>query len=166
MQPGIILFRRSGNCDGSKVDQPADCEDSNAETKKDKVLTMPYREGLVVFVVGEEATQGIHRDQFRNAAAWIAALRPKPDPKVRRVAVLGPTFSGSFPSLAQVLSEPEVKMRLDLPATPDGQPLAMFSGSVSGKEAANGFQNHVKSQVTFHSLCRMTMRSCSGFATT
>jgi hypothetical protein len=30
----------------------------------------------VVFVVGDEATHGIHREQFRNALAWIATLRP------------------------------------------------------------------------------------------
>ena len=152
MQPGIILFRRSGNCNGPKEDQPGDCEDSNTEAKKDKVLTRPYREGLVVFVVGEEPTHGIHRDQFRNAVAWITALKPKPDAKIGRVAVLGPTFSGSFPSLAQVLSEYEVRKRLGLPAPPGGQPLAMFSGSVSGKEAADGFQAQHKSQGTFHSF--------------
>src|SRR5713226_1585961 len=51
-QPGIILFRKQG------------------------ALSRSYLEGLVVFVVGEEATQGIQSEQFRNALGWIAALKP------------------------------------------------------------------------------------------
>jgi hypothetical protein len=122
-QPGIILFRKQG------------------------ALSRSYLEGLVVFVVGEEATQGIHSKQFRNAVAWIAALRPKTATKIERLAILGPTFSGSFPSLARVLPE-----QLDLRTTRDGQRLAIYSGSVSGNRAAQAFQNTFDSQVTFHSF--------------
>ena len=127
-QPGIILFRQQG------------------------ALSRSYVEGLVVFVVGEEATQGIHSEQFRNALAWVAALEPKKTTQKKRVAILGPTFSGSFPSLARVLSDPEIGKKLDLPTTRGNQRLAIFSGSVSGGDSAQAFQKEFKSQITFHSF--------------
>jgi hypothetical protein len=141
-QPGIILFRKALDCSSHAPKQSSNC---------DYALSKSYREGLVVFVVGEEATRGIHREQFRNALAWIAALKAKAA-KVQRVAILGPTFSGSLPSLAQVLSETRITERLDLPATQDGQRLAIFSGSVSGGDAALAFDNTFASQVAFHSF--------------
>lgn len=117
-QPGIILFRNSG------------VAPENA-----------YRHGLVVFVVGEDATHGAHRGQFRNAVAWIKALQPQLAAKPKQVAILGPTFSGSFPSLEQLLGEPGVASTLNLNAAPDCQPLEIFSGSVSGNQSANEFQS-------------------------
>ena len=152
-QPGIILFRKTIDCAG-KGEQPADCrENSGSKDKKGRaVLSQSYREGLVVFVVGEEATRGIHREQFRNALEWIAVLQPKTEKNRKRLAILGPSFSGSFPSLAQVLSEPETADRLDLGAMGDGQRLAIYSGSVSGKNSAAAFQKAFDSRVTFHSF--------------
>lgn len=47
-QPGILLFRGPGQ--------------------------FPYQDALVVFIVGEEPTRGIHRAQFENAVAWIGVL--------------------------------------------------------------------------------------------
>ena len=79
-QPGIILFRGkesgSGNTD------------------------MAYGGGLAIFVVGEEATAGIHRKQFENALAWIAVLQKG---GMNDLKIIGPSFSGSLPSLAQML---------------------------------------------------------------
>ena len=141
-QPGIILFRKALDCPSDAGKQPSKCNVAQSES---------YREGLVVFVVGEEATQGIHKEQFRNALAWVAALQPITAPTIKRIAILGPTFSGSFPSLAQVLSKPRDAEKLDLPML-DGQPLAIFSGSVSGNDAAHAFQTTAGSQVTFHSF--------------
>jgi hypothetical protein len=46
-QPGLLLFRRA-------TEQPGGSD-------------TPFRDGLVVFVVGEEATAGVHRLQFENA---------------------------------------------------------------------------------------------------
>jgi hypothetical protein len=117
-QPGIILFRNSG------------IAPENA-----------YRHGLVVFVVGEDATHGAHRGQFRNAVAWIKALQPQLAAKPKQVAILGPTFSGSFPSLEQLLGESGVASTLNLKDAPDCQPLVIFSSSVSGSQSANEFQN-------------------------
>jgi hypothetical protein len=151
-QPGIILFRKAIDCHGDKAKDPDCTENLSVEADKAQVLSNSYREGLVVFVVGEEATHGIHRDQFRNALAWIEALQPTADTKVDRMAILGPTFSGSFPSVVQVLSEQAIRDHLGLPPAQDSQPLAIYSGSVSGNDAAKAFRNKLQSQVTFHSF--------------
>src|SRR5271165_6661026 len=73
-QPGILLFRSTGD--------------------------EPYKKALIVFIVGEEPTRGIHRTQFENAVKWIEALQD--GTKSSPVAILGPTFSGSLPSLKQL----------------------------------------------------------------
>ena len=103
--------------------------------------------------MGEDATHGIHRAQFRNALAWIAALRPKPD-KRKPLAILGPTFSGSLPSVAQILSEKDkdIVAELDLDQTQNSQRLAVYSGSVSSRPAAQAFHNTFKTNVTFYSF--------------
>jgi hypothetical protein len=85
-QPGILVFRN-----GPSKSQPTD-------------PFAPYRDGLIVFVVGEDPTRGIHSEQFANALAWIDQLRGLNGNKPSRVAILGPTFSGSFPSLTKLLS--------------------------------------------------------------
>ncbi len=79
-QPGIIIFRHKMRSDRREL-QPSEI----------------FGEGLVVFVVGEEPTQGIHREQFKNAAAWIAALQPDANAKTApyklpKEGILGPTF--------------------------------------------------------------------------
>jgi hypothetical protein len=99
-QPGILLFR-------------------NAKES-------PFQKGLIVLVVGEESTRGIHRKQFENAVAWIDALRAQGN-KDAPVALLGPTFSGSFPSLSQLLSGGILQRLNKFPGK-----LAIYSGSVSG----------------------------------
>jgi hypothetical protein len=126
-QPGIILFRRQSP-------------------------TKSYSDGLIVFVVGEDATHGIHRDQFQNALAWIGALQSKHDTQIENVAILGPSFSGSFPSLKQALDDPVTKKSLDLDKLGEGQQLAIFSGSASSKDAAESFQNEFDKHVVFHSF--------------
>jgi hypothetical protein len=115
-QPGILLFQ---NARGSKEDDG----------------------GLVVFVVAEDATHGIHKDQFRNALAWVHALVP--ENTERRHAILGPTFSGSLPSLTQLLSEQKESYP---------NPIDIYSGSVSSYTAANNFKNSNASTVAFHSF--------------
>jgi hypothetical protein len=145
-QPGIILFRKTLDCPKNVKKQQGGCKDDLG------ALSKPYREGLVVFVVADEATQGIHKVQFQNALAWIASLRPTTDATIRRLAILGPTFSGSLPSVAQVLSEPQTAKQLDLPKTLDGPRLAIYSGSVSGGSSARFFQETFDSRVTFHSF--------------
>lgn len=175
-QPGIILFRKILDCDENAGKQQSSCkEDWGTPAKKDEdALSKSYREGLVVFVVGEEATDGIHKEQFRNALAWIAALRPKTNTRGKQLAILGPTFSGSLPSLTQLLSERKITAQLDLGQTEGGQRLAIFSGSVSSNDSAQVFQNTFDSQAVFHSFvqnddeilrrfCNYIMREQSGF---
>ena len=140
-QPGIILFRKTVVCaDG--MEQP-NCK---------KEASRSYGEGLVVFVVGEEATHGIHKEQFENALEWIAWLQSKNDTQVKNLAILGPTFSGSFPSLAQVLMDPRTAKHLDLGHPSDVQRLAIYSGSASSGDSAQSFQNTFEGQIVFHSF--------------
>jgi hypothetical protein len=143
-QPGIILFRKMPRCSEAILKQKEDnCEE--------EVSTL-YSEGLIVFVVGEEATHGIHTEQFNNALEWIRALQPKNDTVGKRLAILGPTFSGSFPSVAHVLSDPKIAKQLGLGHKENDQRLAIYSGSVSSNPSARFFQDTFASQVVFHSF--------------
>jgi hypothetical protein len=164
-QPGIILFRKTVIC-GKQNDQEKALKVCKDDLEKE-ALSESYREGLVVFVVGEEATHGIHKDQFRNALGWVKALRPKIEAGGKPLAILGPTFSGSLPSLKEVLSELETKKQLNLFAspgitaeksgaqtTPASSLLAVYSGSVSSGDSALVFQDRLESQVVFHSFVR------------
>ena len=139
-QPGIILFRRQLAC-STKDGQG--CKEEVAKS---------YREGLIVFVVGEEATHGIHKEQFQNALAWIASLQARNNDQLESMAILGPTFSGSFPSLAQVLIDPRTAKYLDLEHFSESQQLAIYSGSASSQNAAQNFQNVFDDHVVFHSF--------------
>jgi hypothetical protein len=123
-QPGVLVFRNS-NLPG----QPQAQGDSNSPDQ-------PYNQGLVIFVVGEESTRGIHRQQFENAVAWIDALRTAHGDAPASVAILGPTFSGSFPSLAQLLADASIKPVLGRkPQTP----MLIYSGSASSGDAGRSF---------------------------
>jgi hypothetical protein len=139
-QPGIILFRRMPRCSEEMRMKKESCEEQ---------ASMLYNEGLIVFVVGEEATQGIHTEQFKNALEWIGGLQPQNTTTGTHLAILGPTFSGSFPSVAHVLSDADIAQNLGL-----GQdlPLAIFSGSVSSSSSAHFFQDSFAGQVLFHSF--------------
>ncbi|MGA2421362.1 MAG: hypothetical protein ABSG69_14895, partial [Candidatus Acidiferrum sp.] len=188
-QPGIILFRRAIDwrielCPpGEKCDEM--CEKKHeqqraeglqrrkqyqAEWEGGNKLGKSYRDGLVVFVVGEDATHGIHKEQFRNAVKWIAELKPaakagaEPNVNRKRWAILGTTFSGSLPSLAQILSEKDVKSTLETEAN-QGARLAVYSGGVSGSDAAEAFQGTVESQVVFHSFLQTDKRTLNLFCT-
>ncbi len=101
-QPGILLFRGSGQS--------------------------PYQRALIVFVVGEEPTGGIHRPQFENAVAWIKALQ-QPTDKRTSVAILGPTSSGSFASLVDLLAKTDGVSSLNA-----GAGFSVYSGSTSSRE--------------------------------
>lgn len=163
-QPGIILFRKSADCPEKAQKVRNDSKEESGALSKPDALSRPYREGLIVFVVGEEATQGIHREQFRNALAWIAALQPKPKSRIKHVAILGPTFSGSLPSLAQVFSEPQTTDQLDLPGAADDR-LAIYSGSVSSKSSAQAFNKMLSSRIRFHSFVQNDNEILSRFCT-
>jgi hypothetical protein len=128
-QPGVLLFRKAGPTNHSP--------------------RAPYQEGLIIFVVGEEPTGGIHRKQFNNAVAWIAALE-KDHNNHSPVAILGPTFSGSFPSLAQLLSNNQVSSGNGLNGAASN-PLAIYSGSATSKDDGTQF-NSTTPGIVFHSF--------------
>ena len=89
-QPGVMVFRQGLV---QETDGP------------------PYEGGLIVFLVGEKPTGGINDDQFNNALAWISRFgRVSGEQPLR---ILGPTFSGSLPSLRRVLEENLTAGRLE-----------------------------------------------------
>jgi hypothetical protein len=85
--PGLILFRQSMH--------------RSAAQRYDDT----YTHGLFVFLVGEKPTTGINRVQWDNALRWIQEHTDKREPD-RALRVLGPTFSGSVPSVTRALVEP------------------------------------------------------------
>ena len=120
-QPGVVVFRAA----------------VNAEMVKNMDRT-PYQRGLLVFVVDEQPTGGIDRKEFENALAWIewlGGLSPE-----RALKILGPSFSGSLPSLDQALDSDRLK-------PPPGPPqIFVSSGSVSGQSSFFWFQNRMKNK--------------------
>lgn len=116
-QPGVLLF--------------------HAAARNGQTARMPYQTGLFVFIVGEDSTDGIHRKQFENAVAWITALRGASEELP--VGILGPTFSGSYPSLAELLSDPTLSRTLGTGRAKFPKPLAIYSGSVTSKKDAEQF---------------------------
>jgi hypothetical protein len=121
-QPGMLLFRGP---------DPALSEKNLGVT--------PYQKALIVFVVGEETTGGIHREQFENAVAWIRALQPASEAG-SSVAILGPSSSGSFPSLSDLLSK--TGLLADNKSTSSGREenrLAVYSGGTSSRKDGLAF---------------------------
>ena len=117
-QPGILLFRRALHGQDPRL--------------------RPFEYGLAVLIVGEEPTGGIHRRQFENAVQWIAALQPNTDDDwPPPLQILGPAFSGSIPSLVELL-----RSKADSLAGRSGPKLRIFSGGVSSNSAV-GWLNKV-----------------------
>jgi hypothetical protein len=85
--PGLILFRQSMH--------------RSAAQRYDDT----YTHGLFVFLVGERPTTGINRVQWDNALKWIQEHADK-ERADRALRVLGPTFSGSVPSVTRALAGP------------------------------------------------------------
>jgi hypothetical protein len=118
-QPGILLFRRS-------------LHGQNPHLR-------PFEYGLAVLIVGEEPTGGIHRRQFENAVEWVAALQPHTDAAdwPPPLQILGPSFSGSIPSLVELL-----RSEADNLAEHSSPNLRIFSGSVTSSSGV-GWLNKV-----------------------
>ena len=106
-QPGILVFRKSA---GSvrKGDPPG------------------FDHGvLLVFLAGETPTAGVNPSQFQLARAYMRAIN---EPR-RKVGILGPTFSGSFYSLADLLKEDKA-----------GAGYRVRSGTATGTEDGEALQ--------------------------
>ncbi len=84
--PGLILFRKN------RYLPPRGSYDDT------------FTHGLFVFLVGEKPTTGINRTQWNNALTWIG-LHANGNRGNRALRVLGPTFSGSAPSVARAIAE-------------------------------------------------------------
>jgi hypothetical protein len=110
-QPGILLFRKAFG--------------------RETPAHQPFDQGLAVLIVGEEPTAGIHRRQFENAVKWIEALQPARDGEQRLpLQILGPSFSGSIPSLVELL-----RATAPLLAAHTDSQLRIFSGNVTSDRA-------------------------------
>ncbi len=133
--PGVILFRKRLTASSS-----------------DSTARGPYDQALVVFVVGEQATGGLNLGQWANAVEW---LRSHATPASGGVVagdgvlrVLGPTFTGSLPSLSRELA------KIYLPGGTAGGIAAKFpharilSGSVSGCSAIHRFRSEISATMT------------------
>jgi hypothetical protein len=131
-QPGVLLFR--------KRQPPSDPNPAAPE------MLAPYQNGLAVFIVGEEPTSGIHKHQFENAVAWIEALQPRDGetsaPPKNAVKILGPSFSGSLPSLAELLAESGRSSPIaSLYSNAPDRTLAIYSGGITGNVVVDWFNN-------------------------
>jgi hypothetical protein len=115
-QPGVVVFRRA---------------------LKDDADGSPYLGGLVVFVVAEEPTGGIDQKEFDNALAWIDRLGALT--QQRGLVILGPTFSGSLPSLDLALDNDKLKR----PASELPVPIIVSSGSVSSELSFRWFNTRM-----------------------
>jgi len=110
-QPGVIVFRDPSTNPG----------DSH------------YEGGLAVFIVAELPTGGINQAQFENAVAWIQQLGGLP--AKGQLKILGPTFSGSLPSLSRAIHS----SKLELLETS----FVISSGTVSSEKSIDWFNKQL-----------------------
>jgi hypothetical protein len=102
-EPGLMIFRRGMY--GEKGATFLGNQENNNQVKKGDVdenrVSVDLHQGaLLVFVVGETPTSGIHRDQFQEAIGDMRALFSSRLPTLQ---ILGPTFSGSLFSLRALI---------------------------------------------------------------
>ncbi len=128
-QPGILIFR------GDKAGSPSvGCSTQSSETEKNS-----NRQVLIVFVVGEDPTGGIHPDQFTNAVDWVEKWKVLDCKRSAPTAILGPTFSGSFDSLARLLSAGESKENHSQRRPNATDNWAIYSGTANGGSSIDEF---------------------------
>lgn len=110
--PGLMIFR------------PAESPGVGAKSAK-----RPCTEAsLLVFLVGESPTRGINKVQFKKALDMIRDLQDKHQKKLAGpLYLLGPSFSGSLPSLRDLL-EADAK-------APGHARVTVMSGTLSGTKA-------------------------------
>ena len=125
--PGLLIFR-----DGYDPLPSAGQQPSMPDHGPCRLRHRP----LFVFVVGETPTGGVRKSQFRKALQLIAGIRgssaDSPAPPLR---ILGPSFSGSLDSLADLLRE---DARKKIAAT-----TIVYSGTVTGRSAIEHFQTEI-----------------------
>ena len=134
-QPGVLVFRHS----------PGQGDDPS------------YTGGLAVFVVSESPTGGVDQVVFENALSWIdqmGGLTPTSELKV-----LGPTFSGSLPSLYRSLHFPilksllgKIKIRVSSGSVSDNSSYDWFAQKMNEKPPLGTFETALEGD------CRMVNR--------
>lgn len=114
--PGLMIFR------------PIDAKSLNSS--------------LFVFVVGETPTGGVHKHQFETAVT-LASMLPRVNASKTEnpLRIIGPSFSGSLYSLAQLLQSELSKRRFDR--------AVIRSGTVSSSDTTERFLRWLPEEVDF-----------------
>ena len=136
-QPGILVFRRGLNSEGI-ASAFKDCErvresgeiDPNCTQLGSDDLYAPYTRDLVIFVVAEQPTGGISDGQFEQALMWMQRIQPSHTEQP--LLILGPTFSGTLPSLARELTAKTLK--------PYAKGARIYSGTTNSETSVRWFQ--------------------------
>lgn len=92
-------------------------------------------QSLFAFLVAEVPTEGINKEQFRNALRAIEMIRgiQKPPSPGFRLRIIGPTFSGSLYSLNEALNRSGVAKSFS--------GVAIFSGTVTNADTIEWFRS-------------------------
>ena len=101
-------------------------------------------EVLFAFVVPETLTSGINGPSFNAALHFAGALSNQ-----KAIGILGPSFSGSFPSLARLLHDWQVEHKQSA-VSEETRPInhTVYSGTVSNFDYATAFKQ--KAGLDFH----------------
>lgn len=137
--PGVLVFRKA----------LPDCMSPGATPD---CVSSPYKEGMIIFVVSENPTGGVNAAQFNNAVAWISSLSGG---DLSQLRILGPAFSGSFPSLAGLLTDADKDNRTgsghtevnssssDKAAARSPIKVRVYSGGASSRTGITWFRNYL-----------------------
>jgi hypothetical protein len=139
--PGLLAFRRDPRKAAAKLN-------AGGTASQQGLAAAGSQTYLFVLIVGESPTGGIAKLQFVNAVGWITEVTKNNDHSPA-LKILGPTFSGSLASLAELLGCAGEK--------PCYGTSHIFSGSVSKRSAVNRFlDKEGKLDATFASFQEAT----------
>ncbi len=130
-EPGVIVFRRQWEKDYA---QPT----CFRRQRTAKPTTLRWQDRLVLLVVYENPTAGIHPRALSRAINWVDNWPGSPE--CEPVAIMGPTFSGSTESMSRAL-----EMARDRGIT---RPIRIISGSAT--DDLNKSVLERTDDVTFH----------------
>ncbi|MGA2415976.1 MAG: hypothetical protein ABSF59_16095 [Candidatus Sulfotelmatobacter sp.] len=117
--PGLILFRKTTQLSAA---QPS------TENSSEELYDLPYDKGLFVFLVAEKPTTGLNRIQWDNTLGWMDK-NGNSTSRGQGVRILGPTFSGSVPSMVRAVIDGNKKY----PATFAN--VLLYTGTIRGCSA-------------------------------
>jgi hypothetical protein len=126
------------------ADRKCQQQESELRNKQPGLLVFQNRNGrpLLIFLVGESPTSGVNADQLANSVRYIHTMTPYVGD--RTIRVIGPSFSGSLPSLPfQLAAFPGVKFHLTSGMVTAEKEIDRFEGQI----AASGgkFESTVES---------------------